>query len=407
MSANGQPETGPAPTGGGQQSLRFLLLYALAAAGGAMAYVPFLTILLPVRVEGLAGGEEVTWLAYCSFSGAAAASVSNVLFGWLSDRTGNRRGWIVGGLLGSCLLLLAMPLANSLPALIGLLVAWQVTLNMMLAPLAALAGDHVPDRQKGLLGGLLALSPAMGALAGAFVTIEGLAGADARLGLVAAMVAFCVVPVVLFGRPIRFAVLTTPVEKPPAPITGKRRQVVVRRMWMARLLVQIAEAVLFAYLYVWFRTIAADFGDDDTAAVFGAVLVLAVPATLLVGRWADRRERPILPLAVCAAVTALALLLMASADSLTLAVGAYALFGLVSSMFLALHSAQTLRVLPRPQTRGRDLGLFNLTNTVPSLIMPWLTIATVPAFGFSGLFMILATLSALAALLLASISRTN
>lgn len=401
----------PAPAGGGRQSLHFLLLYALAAAGGAMAYVPFLTILLPVRVEAMAGGAEVTWLAYCSFSGALAASMSNILFGWLSDRTGNRRSWIVCGLLGSCSLLLAIPLADSLPALVGLLVAWQVMLNMMLGPLAAMAGDHVPDRQKGFLGGLLSLSPAMGALVGAIVTIEGLAGADTRLALVSALVTVCVLPVILFGRPVSFPELTAPVAVPaaasPASILEKRPHVVVRRMWLARLLVQIAEAVLFAYLYIWFRTIAADFGDGDTAAVFGAVLVLAVPATLLVGRWADRHERPILPLAACAAITAVALVLMASANSLTLAVGAYALFGLVTSMFLALHSAQTLRVLPRPQTRGRDLGFFNLTNTVPSLIMPWLTLATVPAFGFSGLFMILAALSAIASLLLASISRTN
>ncbi|MEL1251371.1 MFS transporter [Aurantiacibacter gilvus] len=400
-------EAASAAHGGGRQSLRFLLLYALAAAGGAMAYMPFLTILLPVRVEAMAGGAEVTWLAYCSFSGAAAASLSNILFGWLSDRTGNRQGWIVTGLLGSCALLLAMPLADSLPALLGLLVAWQVMLNMMLGPLAALAGDYVPDRQKGFLGGLLSLSPAMGALAGAFVTFEGVAGADARLAIVAALVALCVLPVVLFGRPVSFPELTARVDRPIVSIPEKRPQVVVPCMWLARLLVQIAEAVLFAYLYVWFRTVSADFGDDDTAAVFGAVLVLAIPATLWVGRWADRNERPILPLAACAGLTAVALLLMASAESLTFAVAGYALFGLVTSMFLSLHSAQTLRVLPRPQTRGRDLGLFNLTNTVPSLIMPWLTLATVPAFGFSGLFMILAALSAIAALLLASISRTN
>ena len=52
--------------------------------------------------------------------------------------------------------------------------------------------------------------------------------------------------------------------------------------------------------------------------------------------------------------------------------------------------------------RGRDLGFFNLTNTVPSLIMPWLTLAMVPVFGFSGLFWVLAGLAALATLLLAT-----
>ena len=101
-----------------------------------------------------------------------------------------------------------------------------------------------------------------------------------------------------------------------------------------------------------------------------------------------------------AGIAALALGVMAAAPGLTVALAGYALFGLGASVFLALHSAQTLRVLPRPQSRGRDLGLFNLTNTVPSLIMPAITLAMVPVFGFAGLFLVLALLAGLASLLL-------
>ena len=398
------PESLAEPPAGERQNLRFMLLYALAAAGGAMAYVPFLTILLPIRVEAMAGGEHVSWLAYCAFAGAVMASLSNVLFGWLSDKTGRRGAWVAAGLVLTCALLPAMALAEGLAVLLGLLVAWQLALNMMLAPLAALAGDFVPDRQKGFLGGLLSLAPAMGAASGVLVTIPGLAGPDMRLALVAALVAACVLPLLLFGRPKAFPELMAPVPKREGPVDPRPRQVVVR-MWIARLLVQIAEAALFAYLYIWLRSISGRIGDNDAAQVFGVVLFLAVPATLLVGRWADRVNRPILPLAICAAVTGAALLGMAGAADLPLALAGYAVFGLASSIFLALHSAQTLRVLPRPQHRGRDLGLFNLTNTVPSLAMPGLTLAMVPVFGFGGLFIVLAVLVILAAVLLFSIPR--
>ena len=78
---------------------------------------------------------------------------------------------------------------------------------------------------------------------------------------------------------------------------------------------------------------------------------------------------------------------------------AYGLFGLSSAMFLALHSAQTLRILPQPDRRARDLGLFNLANTAPSLVMPWLTMALVPWAGFPALFGLLAVLSLAAGLL--------
>jgi MFS family permease len=231
------------------------------------------------------------------------------------------------------------------------------------------------------------------------VTVPDLAQADTRLWLVAGLVVVCVAPVLIWGKPTPFPDLLEPKSLGPDQPVGRGPQIVVR-MWLARLLVQIAEAALFAYLYIWLRTIAPDIRDSDAAQVFGLVLLASVPATLVVGRWADRSDRPILPLCLSAGTSALALLAMAMAPNLLLALAGYALFGLASSMFLALHSAQTLRVLPRPQTRGRDLGVFNLTNTVPSLIMPGLTLTMVPLFGFAGLFVLLASLAALACLLL-------
>jgi predicted MFS family arabinose efflux permease len=91
---------------------------------------------------------------------------------------------------------------------------------------------------------------------------------------------------------------------------------------------------------------------------------------------------------------------MALAPDMTAAMLGYGLFGLSSAVFLALHSAQTLRILPRPDRRARDLGLFNLANTMPSLVMPWLTMAIIPLFGFPALFVVLAVLSLAAGLLL-------
>jgi MFS family permease len=391
-----------------RQSARFLLLYSLAAAGGAVAYVPFLTVLLPVRITDMTGGEaDVGALAYITLGGALAASGSNILFGWLSDLTGHRRGWIVAGLVLSSALLVAMPLATSLPVLAAMIICWQMGLNMMLAPLAAWAGDCVPDSQKGTLGGLLAFAPALGALSGALVTIPGLAGPEARLWIVAALVATMVLPAAIVGRPIPTPQLMQdagPTDQAHRSNGLKSRSAVIR-MWLARLLVQIAEAALFAYLLFWITGLDGSIRDSDTARIFAVVLGLAVPLAILVGRWSDLRARPILPLAACAILTAGGLLVMAVAQGLELAIAGYVLFGLAASVFLSLHTAQTLRVLPRPGRRGRDLGLFNLTNTVPSLIMPWLALKLVPVFGFSGLFWLLAALALVAAVLLASLAR--
>lgn len=382
---------------------RFLLLYALAWAGCSIAYVPFLTILLPVRVSVLAGqGPDVAWMAYIAFGGAIAASLGHIGFGYLSDITGNRRGWIAAGLALSCGLLFAVSAATSLPALIAVVIAWQLALNMMLAPLAAWAGDCVPDGQKGMLGGLMAFAPGLGALSGAAVTIPGLAAPDARLALVAALVAACVLPALIAGPPPR----SLPLEVQAQDKSGDTfLRGAMRRMWFARLAVQVAEAALFAYLFFWFRSIDPAMSDNRTARVFSVILILSAPLALLAGHWADRRARPLLPLVACAGISACALVGMALAQSLPAAIATYAVFGIASSVFLALHSAQTLRVLPRSDRRGRDLGLFNLTNTLPSLIMPWLALALVPSFGFSGLFLVFALLALLAGVLLAPLAR--
>lgn len=378
-----------------------LLLYALAWGGGSVAYIPFLTLLLPVRIENLVGaGQSVSWLAYLAFIGAIAASLGAIVFGYLSDISARRRSWIFLGLAISSGLLAAFSQATSFVSFAALLIVWQCGLNMMLAPLAAWAGDWVPDSQKGLLGGLMAFAPAMGAWSGAVVTMPGLAGPDLRLVAVAGIVCLCLLPVLVIVRhvPHRPVRIVETAEDPPA--FALLSDPGVRLMWLARLAVQVAEASLFAYLYLWLRSIDPSIEDHATAKVFGTVLVCSAPLALLIGYWSDRRGKPMVPLIGCALVSAVGLAGMALASTRIEAFAAYAVFGLASAAFLALHSAQTLRVLPNPHRRGRDLGLFNLTNTVPSLIMPWLVLLLVPHFGFGAMFAILAGLAMCAALIL-------
>lgn len=382
----------------------FLVLFALAAAGGAVAYVPLLTVLLPQRIAELQGTEDVAVLARVTFFGAVVASIANIAAGALSDRCAARRPWIVAGLALSSVLLLAVGKARSVSELVLLVMAWQVGLNLMLAPLMAWAGDCFPDSQKGVLGGALALSPALGALAGSLVTYGGLVPGEGRLWLLAALVAVLVLPAVICGGGRTREILMLPrVEVVLNELP--RVDHAVRRMWLARFLVQVAEGGMFAFLLYWLRSLAPDFPENAAANIFSLVLVCAVPLSLLLGRWSDRHGRPILPLAGCALFCAAGMLVMAAAGTLTLAVAGYVLFAIAAAIFLSLHSGQTLRVLPAPEHRGRDLGLFNLTNTLPAMVMPWLTVLLVPGLGYSALFVLFAALSLASAVLLASFAR--
>ncbi|MBY0343638.1 MAG: MFS transporter [Sphingomonadales bacterium] len=369
----------------------FLALFALAAAGGAVAYVPLLTVLLPQRIAELQGHEDVAALAQVSFLGAAMASLANIGVGMLTDRARMRRPFIVTGLVASNVLLLMVGRAESVTQIIALVMVWQVALNLMLSPLMAWAGDCFPDEQKGLLGGALALSPALGALAGSLVTFAGLVEPEARLALVALLVSALVLPAVLMGKARAQAALVAPVAAPGEPLPLRQR--VVLRMWAARLLVQVAEGGMFAFLLYWLRSLSPGYPENGAANIFSLVLVGAVPLSLLLGRWSDRHGKPLVPLVAAALLCACGMLVMAAAASLPYAIAGYVLFGLAAAVFLALHSGQILRVLPAPQHRGRDLGLFNLTNTVPGMVMPWLTVLLVPQFGYAALFVLFAVLA--------------
>ncbi|AOL95258.1 Sugar phosphate permease [Porphyrobacter sp. LM 6] len=385
------------------QPVWFLVLFALAAAGGAVAYVPLLTVLMPQRIVQLQGGEDVAALAQVTFLGAVAASLANIAAGILSDRSKRRRPWIVAGLIASCLLLLAVGEARSVSELVLLIMAWQVALNLMLSPLMAWAGDCFPDSQKGVLGGALALAPALGALAGSLVTFAGLVSPQARLGLVALLVCALVLPAVVFGGGRIRPALMQATDRAATPVARQDR--VVMRMWAARLLVQVAEGGMFAFLLYWLRSLEPGYPENGAANIFSAVLVCAVPLSLLLGRWSDRHGRPVQPLTGAALLCAAGLLTMAAAGSLGWAIAGYVLFASAAAIFLSLHSGQTLRVLPAPQHRGRDLGVFNLTNTVPGMVMPWLTVMLVPTFGYAALFVLFAALSIASAGLLASSGR--
>jgi MFS family permease len=397
------------PETAGRAERGFLAFYALAWAGSVIAYMPFLTLLLPVRIEWLAGNQAVGWLALITLLGAVASSLSNIAFGWLSDLSGRRRPWVLGGLAVSSTLLLAAPRVESLWGLCALVVAWQAGVNMMIGPLSAWAGDQVPDGYKGLLGGLLALAPASGALAGALVTMPyfgpqiGIASAAAsgfaRHAVVVLLVAACLAPLLLFGKDggFRPAVAAVRVER---QVTQAWLGAMATRMWLARLMVQISEALLFAYLYLWLRSVDPMLGPAGIARVLTLAVVLGAPSALLAGRWADRHGRPVAPLVASALVAALALVGMGLSQTPAQALASYLGLGVATSVFLALHSAQTLRVLPDGARRGRNLGLFNLTNTLPSLLTPALTVMLVPRIGFSGLFHLLAVLALGAAALL-------
>jgi MFS family permease len=378
------------------QPNRLLGAYALAWAGGCIAYTPFLTVLLPQRLTVLAGNDDLRWLGIAATTGALAASLGNIAWGWLSDRLGQRLRLSALGLVAFAAATALVAATDTPIRLIAALALWQVALNLFLAPLAAYAADHVPNVQKGLLGGLLAFGPGLAA-----TSLLGLAlvgdNLPIQLGVIVAITIAAAAPLLLMGGPVRGDSLRLHLDDP-----AHKSRVTLVQLWFARLAVQVAEGLLFVFLYYALRRLSGgELSLARYAFTAAAAQLVAIPVALAVGRWSDRHERRRGPLLLMIGLIALGLAVMAAAGDWTLAVIGYALFLIGSNSFLSLHSTFAMQQLRDPRHYGRDLGLFNLTNTLPALITPLLAVWVIGKVGYPGLLAGLALAMAVPALLVA------
>lgn len=363
--------------------------YVLAHAGGVVAYLPLLTLLLPLKVEVLAGDARLGLLTAIAVAGAVVASLSHLLFGWLSDRSvgrgGSRRGWVALGLVCTGLGYGGIAWAQTVPALIAAVMLWQFALNALLAPISAMLADEVPDARKGVAGGLLTLANPLASLASAMLFVWPGSGEAGRLALVLALVALLTLPLLFLRRPEQ-----CPPPRTVAPRVATRSGFAVA--WTARLLVQVAGNVLFLYLLFYFESVAPTALPEALAPRVGHVMTLAyalpLPLAVLAGRWSDRLGRRTPFLVGAAMLAALGLVVMAGASGWNSAVAGFVLFACGSATFLGLQAAYVMQMLPRPSRRGLMLGVLNLANTLPALMG-------------AGLAWVLATPSDYGALLLA------
>lgn len=380
-----------------------LATYALANAGGVTAYLPLLTLLLPLKAAAISPDARIGLLASLALAGAVAASASNIVFGWLSDRTaaagGTRRGWIVVGGLLTAIAYLGIWTADDPVALVTAVVAFQVAVNAVLAPLAAIMADEVPDARKGLLTGLLALANPLAAAAGsAIVAIR--SGEAERLALICGLSVALLVPLLL--APARRSASRDPTHLRRS--AGRRDFLLA---WIARLLVQTGGVVVSGFALFYFQSLAGATSAGGLAAAVGGLLatahLAAAPIAVLAGMVSDRKgtRRPFLLTAAFLAMAGLAS--MALADGWAWAAAGLVVYICGSTAFLALNTALAMELLPSEARQGRDLGLLNLANTLPSLIGPSLAWLLAPSGDFRTLLLVLVALTALAIPAIASI----
>jgi MFS family permease len=358
---------------------RFIAIYAFAYASLWLALLTPAMITLALRVRQLAGADAARPVSIVLFAGALVALVCNPVFGALSDRTrsrfGRRRPYLVGGALGG---FVALALIGAAPSLSLVLLGWclaQLAYNAVLAAMVAIVPDQIPSSRRGTVVGILGVCMPVGQIVGTFL-VQQLAGNLTLALLVPGAIGIVGVLALAFVLP----------DSPPPPLVaapaGPARShgfdFVAHRdfswAWLSRVLFVMGSVFLQAYQpFLLLDELGFD-ASQVPRLIFRSTLVQAammVVWSLIAGRLSDRTGRRKSIAMAGSVLQGLGLWLIAAAHSYTTFLFGVALTGMGHGVYEGVDLALVTEVLPdRERHAAKDLGLLNITNTLPQVVAP-------------------------------------
>ena len=402
-------------------STRFILAYA---AGYLGVWLPLLTpviVTLALKVQSIDPVHNAQNLSLVLGIGAFTALLAQPCFGRLSDRTtsrfGMRRPWLVIGMTGGTIGLLVIAMANSVSQV---LVGWcicQLTFNATTAALGALLPDQVPEEQRGVVAGTLSICQPIAVLLGAF--IEQVLWSSSYLMFLGPMtIGWALVMMLLLvlrdrrlerakRRPFTLGELFSTFWVNPLRYSD------YGWAWLSQFLLWTGWAMLNTFLALYLLDHLHRRVTDVPRLIFYALLtqtIFLVLSSQLSGWLSDRLARHKIFVFSAAGIYAVALLLVALADSFNMFLIGMAIAGIGLGTYVAVALALVVSVLPSTDTVAKDLGVLNIAGTLPQSIAP----AIAPVFlliagpkNYTSLFIAASAVVALSALAIKPIRKVR
>ncbi len=408
-----------APPGEPRPSLKelglrtLLLTLPLAIASFAIFLGAVQFVLLPLQVQEIDPGNQTASLAFIIGISAIASMVAAPIAGALTDRTrtriGGRAPWMIAGAVTTLVLATGMGSAHSVGLLAAYLVGIQLAVNFILTPASAYIPDRVPVVKRGVFSAVYGAAQMVGAVLGQSV---GAAFAGwVHLGYIVSATGLAVFVVL-------FALVNARSNRgePRAPVTLGS---LLRTFWVdpvahpnfawafaGRFMLFIGFFPMQNFLLYLLQDYI---GLGGGAVERMPVLALANSAGTLVGSVlggvvAQRlgRTRPLIYVAAGLIVLGLAFPLLAPSLASMMAYSVLAGFGM--GAFIAVDLVLVTMVLPSGADAGKDLGIINVTTTLPQTIGAALGGAAVGLFGgYEALIPLAMITTALGAVLIAFI----
>ncbi|MEO7466788.1 MAG: MFS transporter [Sphingobium limneticum] len=376
MTASPSPETTRPAV-----SLGFVAIYVLAQFGIWVALLTPVVMTLALRVGEIASeAEKGRWLGIILAIGGFVALVATPICGALSDRTrsrvGRRRPWLLGGLVvaGAGLLLLGLA-----PNLLLLGVGWiicQAGFNAIQAGCLPILPDVIPVRWQGRVAGMLGMTSTMGTFAGSWIT-QYTQGSPLLMFLAPFAITIISITILCLILPDRPA--DGGDDRRLGPIAMLRAIGAPFRDWDfswafgSRFLIMMAWSFLLTY-QLFFLTDQLSLPKADATQVMVKSMAIIATATIaisLVGGfitdWTGRRK-PLVFLA--AALEGAGFLTIALAPSVSQFLVGVAMAGIGKGLYFAVDLALLAAILPRPEDSAKDMGVFQIANSLPQSLAP-------------------------------------
>ena len=398
----------------GAVSRVWVLWLALISVGVWSGFFGPIQVLLAEQAEAIDPAHKETSLALVLFGGALVSTVLNPVWGAFSDRTvlrmGRRLPWVLGGLVGGVVAMVVLSRAGSIAEMaLGWALA-QGSLNAMLAALTATVPDQVPARQRGAVGGWLAIAQTVGVVAGSGI-------ADATGSIAAGYLTTAVVLVVLSlpycldSRDLTLA----PEDREPFDAgrfvrsfwVSPRQHPDFAWAWITRFLMNLGNALVILYLLYYLKD-AVDLSDDEAehgvlllTAAYGVCTVLTA---VVGGIWSDRLGKRKVFVITSGLVAAAALLELAFVTTWAGAFVGAVILGVGFGIYTAVDFAMITQVLPSAGDRAKDLGVINIANALPQVLAPGIAAIVLGlGAGYSTLYVLAAAISVLGSVLVVQI----
>ena len=359
---------------------RWVAWVTLAGLGLWAGFFGPIQVLLAQQAQLVSPGHKELVFGVVTGVGSAVSVVANPLFGALSDRTVSRFGrrvpWVAtGALLGA----LALTLLATADSLLAMVLAWslaQASLNAMFAALTATVPDLVPVRERGVVGGWVAVSQTLGIVAGVGIaTATG--GVAAGYYATAAAVVVLAVPYVLGSRDVPLPRRLRPAlslrEFAGGFWLSPRRHPDFAWAWLTRFLVNLGNSLGTLLLYFYLQD-AVRYPDPEVGVLVLTVVyaVFIVASTVVFGLWSDRVRRRKVFVTVSGTVTGLGALILALVPTWPGALAGAVVFEIGYGVYLSVDFALCTEVLPTAHARAKDLGVINIAVALPQVFAPFL-----------------------------------